>query len=109
MGAGAISCGPGTPARSPTLEAMKFVQLTVADSVYESVVALAARDGVSLERTAANLVHEGIKARARLEAKALLAELRERSTDAPSDEEAMRVVVEEQRTMRAERRASSGP
>jgi hypothetical protein len=85
---------------------MKPVTLTVEDAVYESVVTLAARDGVSLEQAAASLVHEGIKARARLEAKALLAEMRERSTDAPSDEEAMRIAVDEQQAMRAERRAS---
>lgn len=88
---------------------MRPVTLTVDDSVYESVVALAARDGVSLEQAAAGLVQEGIKARARSEAKALLAELRERSIDAPPDEEAMRIAVEEQKAMRAERRASGRP
>jgi hypothetical protein len=51
-------------------------------------------------------VQEGIKARARLEAKALLAEMREGSTDAPSDDEAMTIAIEEQKAMRAERRAS---
>ncbi len=88
---------------------MKPVTLTVEDAVYESVVTLAARDGVSLEQAAAGLVQEGIKARARSEAKALLTELRARSTDAPSDEEAMRIAVEEQKAMRAERRASGRP
>lgn len=85
---------------------MKPVTLTVEDAVYESVVTLAARDGVSLEQAAAGLVQEGIKARARLEAKSLLAEMRERSTAAPSDDEAMTIAVEEQKAMRAERRAS---
>lgn len=88
---------------------MKPVTLTVEDSVYESVLTLAARDGVSLEQAAARLVQEGIKARARLEAKALIAEMRERSVDAPSDEEAMSVAVEEQEAMRAERRAPGRP
>ena len=85
---------------------MKPVPLTVDDAIYESVVTLAARDGVSLEQAAVGLVQEGLKARARLESKALLAEMRERSTDAPSDEEAMTIAVEEQKAMRAERRAS---
>jgi hypothetical protein len=85
---------------------MKPVTVTVEDAVYESVVTLAARDGVSLEQAAAGLVQGGIKARARQEAKALLAEMRERSTDAPSDDEAMTIAVEEQKAMRAERRAS---
>jgi len=85
---------------------MKPVTVTVEDSVYESVVTLAARDGVSPEQAAADLVREGIKARARLEAKALLAAMRERSSDAPSDDEAMRIAVEEQQAVRAERRAS---
>lgn len=99
-----------TVGRSPTLRAIvKPVTLTIEDSVYESVVDLATRDGRSLEQTAASLVQEGIKARARSEAKALLAELRERSDDPPSDEEAMSVAVEEQRAMRAERRASGRP
>ena len=88
---------------------MKPVTLTVEDSVYESVLTLAARDGVSLEEAAASLVQEGIRARARAEAKALMAELRERATDAPPDEEAMRIAVEEQKAMRAERRASGRP
>ena len=89
--------------------AMKPVTLTVNDALYESVLSLAARDGVSLEETAASLVQEGIRARSRAEAKALMAELRERSSDAPSDEEAMRIAVEEQKAMRAERRASGRP
>jgi hypothetical protein len=83
--------------------------LTVEDSVYESVVRLAARDGVSLEQAGARLVQEGVRARARLEAKALLADLRERSTGAPSDEEAMRIAVDEQWAVRAERRALGQP
>lgn len=84
---------------------MKPVTLTVENAVYESVVTLAARDGVSLEQAAAGLVQEGIKARARREAKALLAELRERSTNAPSDEDAMTIAVDEQKALRAARRA----
>jgi hypothetical protein len=88
---------------------MKPMTVTVDDSVYRSVVTLAARDGVSLEQAAADLVREGIRARARLEAKALLADMRQRSSEAPSDEEAMRIAVEEQKAMRAERRASGRP
>jgi len=101
------ACPPG---RSPTLGAIvKPVTLTVDDSFYESVLALAARDGVSLEEAAGSLVQEGIRARARAEAKALLAEMRERSTDAPPDEEAMRIAIEEQKAVRAELRASPRP
>lgn len=88
---------------------MKLVTLNVEDAVYESVVTLAARDGVSPEQAATGLVQEGIRARARLEAKALLAELRGRSIDAPTDEDAMTIAVEVQEAMREERRASRRP
>jgi hypothetical protein len=88
---------------------MKAMTLTVDDSVYESVLALATRDGVSLEEAAASLVQEGIWTRARTEAKALMVELRERSSDAPSDEEAMRLAVQEQKAMRADRPPSGRP
>jgi hypothetical protein len=97
--------GPSTSARTVRLDRNRVLDYDE-DAVYESVVTLAARDGVSLEQAAADLVQEGIKARARQEAKALLAEMRERSTDAPSDDQAMMIAVEEQKAMRAERRAS---
>jgi hypothetical protein len=88
---------------------MKLITLAVEDFVYDSVVTLAARDGVSPEQVAAALVQEGIRARARLEAKALLADMRARSAGSPSDEEAMTIAVEEQEAMREERRASGRP
>lgn len=88
---------------------MKPVTLTVEDAVYESVIALAARDGMSPEEEAARLVEEGLRARARIEAKALMAERRARARDAPAEDAAMAIAVEEQRAMRAERNATGRP
>lgn len=98
-----MSYGPGKPARPPKLEAVKSVALTVEDSAYESRVALAAR-GVSLDRGGADLVQEGIKARARLEIKIVLAELQDQPSNAPSD---AKITVGEQKAMGEEQRESS--
>lgn len=88
---------------------MKIIALAVEDAVYDFVVTLAARDGVSPEQAATALVQGGIRVRARLEAKDLLADLRARSAGPPCDEDAMAIAVEEQGAMRAERRASHRP
>jgi hypothetical protein len=88
---------------------MKSITLLVENSVADYVARVATLGGVSFEEAAADLLREGVKARARIEGKALLAELRDRSTCAPSEEEAISLAVEEQRAMRAERRASGRP
>jgi hypothetical protein len=80
--------------------------LAVGESLYESVLTLAHRDGIFLEEEATSLLREGVKARARAEGKAILADLPARSARAPSDEDAMTIAVDEQRAMRAERRTS---
>lgn len=84
---------------------MTFITMTVEDAVYASIVAVAVRDGVAPEQAAADLLQEGLRSRARLEGKALLADMRARSTNAPSDEDAMTIAAEEQEAARLERLA----
>ena len=80
------------------------IAFTIERSVADSVDRIAARDRVSFEEATTGLLREGLAARARREGKALLAELRERSTGSPADDQALAIALEEQRTMRAERR-----
>lgn len=86
---------------------MTSIVVAVEAAVADYVARIATRDGVSLEKAAGDLLREGLTARARREGKTLLAELRERSNDAPSDDAAIAIAVEEQGAMRSERRASS--
>lgn len=87
---------------------VKVIALTVENSVADSVERIAARDGVSFEEATTGLLREGLRARARTEGKAFLAELRDRSTGRPSDDQAMAIALEEQRATRAERRDELG-